>query len=128
MLTKHDLNVRDGLNNTALYYAVSNSFYEVTKVLLDLGASVDIKNSLGNTALHKAFMTKNMLIINLLLAHHATITVNNDHMQTPLYFAPTKTIAELGLLRNVSHFLGMRDFDGERGFEMEEGVARDIKE
>ncbi len=67
VLTSHDLNVRDDQNNTALYYAVSNSFFEVTKVLLELGANVDGKNSLGNTALHKAFMTKNMLIIHLLL-------------------------------------------------------------
>lgn len=127
MLTKHDINVRDDLNNTALYYAVSNSYYEVTKVLLELGATVDLKNSLGNTALHKAFMTKNMLIINLLLSHNATITVNNDHMQTPLYYASTKTIAELGLSRHISHFIGMRDFEGE-GFVLDQGVAKDIGE
>lgn len=57
ILTAADLNVRDEHNNSALYYAVSNSYYEVTKVLLDKGANVNMKNSLGNTALHKAFQT-----------------------------------------------------------------------
>jgi len=89
ILTPHDLNVRDDHNNTALYYAVSNSYYEVTKVLLDLGANVNIKNSLGNTCLHKAFQTKNLVIINLLLFNNADLTIMNDYMQSPLYFATT---------------------------------------
>ena len=73
-MTKQDLNVRDEKNNTALYYAVSNSYYDVAKLLLELGANINIKNSLGNTALHKSFMTKNMLMINLLLSHDANIS------------------------------------------------------
>ena len=104
---------------------MSNSFYEVTKVLLELGANVDLKNSLGNTALHKAFMTKNMMIINLLLSNNATITVMNDHMQSPLYFATAKMINELGLSRYVTHFLAMRDFDN--NFEEDEEVMKEIQ-
>jgi ankyrin repeat protein len=60
ILTPGDLNVRDDLHNSALYYAVQNSYYDVTKVLITLGANVNIRNSLGNTCLHKAFQTKNM--------------------------------------------------------------------
>lgn len=87
ILTAADLNVRDEHNNSALYYAVSNSYYEVTKVLLDMGANVNMKNSLGNTALHKAFQTQNLLIINLLLFKEAELTIMNDYMQSPIYFA-----------------------------------------
>jgi ankyrin repeat protein len=97
LLTKIDLNVRDLHNNSALYYSVQNSFYEVTKVLLELGANVNLSNSLGNTSLHKAFMTRNMLTINLLLTYGASLVQLNDHLQAPTYFASTELINELGL-------------------------------
>jgi ankyrin repeat protein len=111
VLTKHDLNVRDSKNNSALFYSVSNSYYEVTKVLLELGANINLKNSLGNTALHKAFMTKNMLMINLLLTHGASLMQLNDFMQGPTYFAPTSMINELGLNKYVTHYLSFEDFE-----------------
>jgi ankyrin repeat protein len=72
--------VRDEKNNTALYYAVSNSYFDVAQLLIKLEANVNIKNSLGNTALHKAFMTKNMLMLNLLLSNGANISQLNDLM------------------------------------------------
>eukprot|EP00347_Sterkiella_histriomuscorum_P004794 403359072 len=124
ILTAQDLNVRDGDNNTALYYAVQNSYYEVTKVLLDLGANVNLKNSLGNTCLHKAFMTRNMLVINLLLSRNADITILNDFMQTPLYFSSTQMINELGLSKHVTHYLNYKDF--EVNFVETEEIKEDI--
>ena len=59
--------MRDDKYNSALFYAVSNSFFDVVKLLLELGSNVNLKNSLGNSALHKAFMTRNILLIHLLL-------------------------------------------------------------
>lgn len=118
--------MRDENNNTALYYAVSNSYYEVTKVLLDLGANVNLKNSLGNTCLHKAFMTRNMLVINLLLNKEADLTILNDFLQTPLYFASSKMISELGLSKWVTHYLNFKDF--ECNFIEIEEVKKDIKQ
>ena len=79
ILTPADLNVRDDQHNSALYYAVQNSYYDVTKVLITLGANVNIRNSLGNTCLHKAFQTKNMQIIHLLLTNDADLLLMNDY-------------------------------------------------
>ena len=124
ILTAHDLNARDENNNTALYYAVSNSYFEVTKVLLDLGANVNLRNSLGNTCLHKAFMSKNMLIINLLLSKNADLTILNDYQQSPLYFGTAQMINELGLSKYVTHYLNFKDF--EVNFVEVDDVKKDI--
>jgi len=108
--TVADLNMRDNKGNTALYYAVSNCYYDVAKMLIQMGADVNKQNSLGNTALHKAFMTENLLMVHLLLSNGASLTVMNEAMQAPTYFARTKTINELGLSRFPTHFLTIDNF------------------
>jgi ankyrin repeat protein len=90
---------------------VSNSYFDVVKVLLELGANVNSKNSLGNTALHKAFMTRNMLIIHYLLQNDADLAQVNYYNQAPTYFATSTIINELGLQKYVTQYIGFDNFE-----------------
>lgn len=63
-----DINIRCGLGNTPLYYALSDGNYHLVKYLIDNGADVDIFNKKFLTSVHKSFDLKDEPIMNLLLS------------------------------------------------------------
>src|SRR5204862_5200256 len=75
-----DLDAQDGLGWTMLHVASSNSF-DCARVLLEQGASVDIKDSiLGWTPLHHACNEGNQEVWNLMLAYGADFFLRDDLM------------------------------------------------
>ena len=86
---KSDFNVKDGLGNTPLYYAVKGLCVDAVEVLLRLGVDVNAKNEFGNTCLHTAMLVKdgnpkNERIINMLLNNGLTsANVESDKGQEP---------------------------------------------
>ncbi|KAL8784999.1 MAG: hypothetical protein Q9195_008810 [Heterodermia aff. obscurata] len=75
----------------ALHYASAQGHIEATKLLLDRGASVDIKDFWGSTPLHMAAKTGDMTTIRLLLDAHASLDIQDQSGKTALLVA-----AEIG--------------------------------
>jgi ankyrin repeat protein len=76
---KGELDTKDNIGNTALYYAVSFQNFETVDILLRFGADVNCKNEFGNTPLHKALMIgANYAIINILISRKANLEAFNN--------------------------------------------------
>ncbi len=85
-ISSGDINEQDEENGyTGLHYCAQNGNVEMTKMLLENGASVSIKDNYGNTALFKAvFYSKGKTdIIKLLLEAGANPDDENDSGMTP---------------------------------------------
>ncbi len=57
-----DINAKDDLNNTPLYYAAKNGNKEICEFLLKHGALVNTPCSDGNTPLHAAFSSGQCMV------------------------------------------------------------------
>ena len=83
-----DVNEKDELGNTYLFYAVSmnddETYLDTVKELLKKGANINEQNSCGYTALMEAGIRENEEIIIELLANGADPTIKNMHGHTIL--------------------------------------------
>ena len=73
--------------NTGLHYATRKGFSGIVGVLLEAGASINIKNKFGITPLHFASMVGNMRIVRLLLKNGADLTIKDKKGQAPYHLA-----------------------------------------
>ena len=76
----------EALNNAV---CKSAQFYEISKLLLEHGASVDIQDDEGNTALHYAvqYYPTNKQTVDLLLERGSKTTIKNKCGATPVVLA-----------------------------------------
>lgn len=61
------VNLCNSYNQSALFYAVSKGHPNIVKILLDFGASLEIRNGHGQTVLHRAATVGNAIILKELL-------------------------------------------------------------
>ncbi|KAK3280354.1 hypothetical protein CYMTET_11798, partial [Cymbomonas tetramitiformis] len=90
-------------NNTALHVSAHRGDMEVTRILLDNGASAEVKNKDGNAALHFASGKGHKDIVELLLSQGAPVDAGNTggtllEDSTPLYWAAAKGHTEVAML------------------------------
>ena len=78
-----DVNAQDDVG-TALHMAIMTKQLDLAKVLLEKGASVDVKNSKGLTPLEMAIKTKQPDLAKVLLEKGASVDVKNSEGLTPL--------------------------------------------
>lgn len=71
----------------ALHYASAQGHSQATKLLLDRGASADIKDFWGLTPLHMAAKTGDMTTVRLLLKAHASLDIQDQSGKTALLVA-----------------------------------------
>jgi ankyrin repeat protein len=72
------------VEGSALHVAVRTNQPEVARLLLDSGATVDIRDQHDYTPLHNAAWNGNLEMVKLLLASGANITARNYSGDTPL--------------------------------------------
>lgn len=96
ILLAHDVDVnaiyryrnRVGAHWSVLYEAVHFSRKTtMVKLLLEAGASVDLRIFSGHTALHAAAQIGSVEIVNLLIRHGAGVSIRGLYGQTPLHLA-----------------------------------------
>ena len=58
-LIPENLNIKDSMGNSPLYYACKGEYIKIARILLKFGANIDEKNNQGDTALHIAFKNNN---------------------------------------------------------------------
>ena len=81
--------------------AVFKNYLDITKMLLDLDADVDIVDANGNTALHYAVRFSYVEIIRLLIAKGADIELEDNKGFSPLHYAELdKNEIIMNLLKN----------------------------
>jgi len=82
-----NLNRRDGIGCTLLFWVVYTEDIERVKYLLSIGAFPNISNYFGETPLHIAVMKNNKMIVNELLQYGAEINIENIYGETPRFYA-----------------------------------------
>lgn len=83
------INSRDSLGNTPLHWACSGGHFDAAKLLVQLGADVNVVNQYGDTPLHKAAWKSYAEICELLINNGASPSrlVKNQDNKTPLDLA-----------------------------------------
>ncbi|KFV41479.1 Ankyrin repeat domain-containing protein 7, partial [Tyto alba] len=92
---KCKLNPCDSFQKSPLMKAVERQHKDCVAILLEHGASPDLKGPGGNTALHLAAVIPNKSLVELLLAHKAHIDAQNELGYTPLTLAITEHCEEM---------------------------------
>ncbi|KAH9057186.1 ankyrin repeat-containing domain protein [Lactarius vividus] len=87
-----DVNTQNKRRATLLHIAASKLNLESVRVLLDLGASVDMKDSQGQTPLHKVLLSKHhrkdrVGIARLLIERGADVNARDENNEAPLHLA-----------------------------------------
>ena len=88
--SKHLVNAKDKMGNTAMHYAAFNRNKKYIEVLIKEGANVKLENDQGNTALHLAWLNNDphkdhsSEVEELLIDSGAEINVQNDKIKNPL--------------------------------------------
>ena len=83
-----DPNVReDNYGATPLHVAAEYGYSEIVEVLLEHGATPNIRDKDGRTPLHYAAMFGNSKVVEVLLEHGADPNIRNKYGSTPLHYA-----------------------------------------
>ena len=69
--------------NSLLHIACSNGYARITKLLVKLGANVDLANSEGNTPLHLSYQYGRNALVSILIAANANENARNHNDQIP---------------------------------------------
>jgi ankyrin repeat protein len=77
----------DGSKRTPLHYAADREQVEVVKLLVESGATVDMKDEDGMTALLTAVMCEHEDIVKVLVDHGADVNAEDIDGETPLSLA-----------------------------------------
>ncbi|VXB16211.1 conserved hypothetical protein [Burkholderia sp. 8Y] len=77
-------NQRGAVDDTLLHLAARTGAIEDIKILIEIGADIDVPGDLGNTPLHQAAMSGQVEAIKLLLKCGAKKHLKNEFEQTPL--------------------------------------------
>lgn len=92
---QHIVEDKDEYGRTLLYTASKSGFYDVCKLLLQKGASVDEPQRDGSTPLHGAAYFGHELVVGLLLQHGARTDIKNNWEHTALDESATRKIQHL---------------------------------
>lgn len=79
---------------TPLILAVSNRDYDLSKLLIENGADVNIRNKEGETALHIAEKKEEKEIVKLLIEHGANVFAINKNNKTVFHYTDDKDMLE----------------------------------
>lgn len=85
--------------STPLHLAAEEGSPECTRLLLEAGASPDVKNSRGQTSLHLAALAQSAETLDILVAAGATINAEDDNGRTPLHAAVAKAVRGSDIVR-----------------------------
>ena len=98
-----DVNTKEVDGFTPLYFAAQNGQKEITELLIEKGADVNVKNynKGGVTPLRGAVANSHMEIAELLIAKGANVNAKEDQGLTLLFFSGTKEIAELLIAKGL---------------------------
>jgi ankyrin repeat protein len=72
------LDLQCDLKCTALAHAASNGHHEITSLLVDAGAMIDLPDRASDTPLHHAVRNGHALVVKLLLHHGASLAHQNN--------------------------------------------------
>lgn len=81
------INAKDSDKNTALYYACQLNDQNIVKLLIDIGADVNITNCKKKTALHEVAILGHTEIAKLLIDNGADVNAKDKDNATPLHKA-----------------------------------------
>lgn len=95
LLKSEAVRVPSGFMNAALILAVARGEREMTELLLERGADVNVKGSLGQTPLHRAVDSENVGLARLLLERGADVNAEDHGRETPLHRAVHSANTEL---------------------------------
>ena len=82
-----DLDARDALGRTPLYYAVYYEHLKIAGLLVKNGANVNVKHKANKTPLHLAAELGNIQMVRLLLKAGAKVNALDSDRGTPLDWA-----------------------------------------
>lgn len=96
------LNLGKDDRRTHLHYSIVNDCFEIMKMLLRHGHSVDARDSFGRTALHYVAFNNNFKVMKMLRQYHASVNAKSNIGKKPLHRAAcNNSIAVIKfLLRN----------------------------
>lgn len=106
-------------NDTALYISIANKNIKMIRLLIDLGADLELKNNFGHTALHRGFSTRDESIISLLISAGGNINATDNNNETILMKATSvsdKKLTEMILLHNAD--VTLKNRFGETCFDL----------
>jgi len=91
----------NGFNVYPIHSAVAIKNYNITKMLIDAGAIVNVKQQAGFTPLHAAAQQGDIEMIILLLEHHAEVDVRMEGGKLPADLAEEKGFVEIAEILRV---------------------------
>ncbi len=123
-----DVDTKNSLEDTPLYFAVAWERWEIAKLLIAKGADVNAKSSdYDKTPLHLAMIEDNMEIVELLIAKGADVNAKTTSDLTPLHIAAYKNHKEIaekliakGAVVNMKDVEGMTPLDMVNATEIED--------
>lgn len=96
-LTKENSNLKDEAGNSLLIIAAGRGDFDLVKLLIKKGATIDILNVVGHTALNKAVWAKHNDIAKYLITRDADVNLTDTRFSlTPLIAAARKNNVEMG--------------------------------
>ncbi|MDT3405589.1 ankyrin repeat domain-containing protein [Mucilaginibacter terrae] len=119
-LKKGGINVdkRDGLGNTPLYYVCSKGAKDIVKLLINAGADVNLANNTSETPLHLAARAGSKEIIKMLVDAGADVNAGNNTGQTPVFYSVLAYKTETALyLITLGADTGVKDNGGYNIFD-----------
>lgn len=90
-----DVNTKDELNWTPLYWAASTGQTEIAKFLLTKGANVNAETNNNQTPLHQAAKAGELKLIELLISKGGDVNTKDNHGRTPMSLAKDRGYKEI---------------------------------
>ena len=82
-----DINVRDGVGQTALHIAAYKGTPEIVDLLIDSGANIDAEDNRGGKPIHWAAIKGSIDNVEVLIKRGAKLNVRDKNGDTPLHWA-----------------------------------------
>jgi ankyrin repeat protein len=124
------INMKDGIGNTALMYAVKKGHTETAVILLKKRADPNIQDKSGRTCLIEAILGGNKDIITLLLNNGAYPNIQDELGMTALMYAVKKGSAYADIVRLLLEKDAKIDVKDKNGKTVQQlqGVPQQIKQ
>jgi len=108
-----DPNAKNRYGNTALHSAASAGNLDILQLLLDVGASMDIKDAEGQTVLSKAASQDSETIVQFFLDHGLNVNIQDENKMTGLHRSASKNHTNIvKLLLDSKASVDIQDSEG----------------